>query len=661
MANLTGWLTGKRVRTVEFGQRSYCFNGANRPQCYDGVAWSYAGIENDPALTPPSPAFTQSSTGITGTYRYYVVPVNENKVTPDGQFERGIPVYWGETSPTNKTVTVNGIPATHIDPQVTHFEIYRNRNGYLDTGVADLEQPEAFYYIGHVTIGTTTYNDNTDDTAISSRQRMDFDRLYLPAHRYASVYAHRLFTSVYDDFSSGTVTVNTNTLLIDLTGSTFPDGVLGAWFQKDGEAKKYRIARRTSTTQIKLEEAFVGTLSGANYLISRDNYVIGYTEYLDAEACGRDGEENRYYVEIPEKQRSRGHIVYKGRLLVFTLDRCYWISAIEEDSPDAVAMREDPLWVGVGAVSGDAMCVADGLLYFLSLRGLCVWDGEGQPKLLDGLGTNWLDNLAPAQLDFCAVSQDPVTGEIVCSVPGTGQTENSLEYSFDPATMGFWPDRYTHPGLFTKTRDADGKPILLYTQGEFIVQRSKGTNDLAPSGTVTGVLTGSTTLSATDSTASFVTTGAGLKEAYIHFFNPLTFAYKGSRRIYSNTGTSVTWSSSGAGGGSLTLATGDRYHIGPVYWSWKTGDVCVPAHAQESLLAFFGVEPDTTDRYLHITETRDGTDKAVKQFLANKRFEQVALLQQAAVCAIKIESRETNATVSIRDITVEREVRGGTQ
>lgn len=662
MADLTGWLTSKRCRFVDFGTRTYAFNGGNRPQCYDGVGWSYAGIANDPLLTPPSPAFTLGSTGLTGTYRYYIVPANETKITPDSRIETGIPVYWGETSPVDQAVTINGIPATHADPQVTHFWIYRNRNGYLDTGIPDLQQPEAFYYVDSVAVGVTTYADTVQDLELVSSERIDFERLYVPANKYAAVYANRLFTAVADDFTSGTVTVNATASLIDLAGATWPDGVLGGWFQKDGDAKKYRIARRTSTTQILLEEDFVGALSGDTYKIFRDNYVLTFSKWLDAEGNGRDGEENRFYLEVPESRDITGIIEYLNRLLVFTIDRCFFVTATDDDTPDVVTMSEEPIWVGMGAVGGDAICVADGKVYFLSLRGLCVWDGQGQPKLLDGLGADWTDALAPAQFEYCSVAQDPYNGEIVCSVPGAGETENSLEYSYDPLTNGYWPDRHNHPGVFETTRDEDGRPVLIYSQGNFVIQRSRGTNDLVPSGTVAGTVTSTTTLTATDSTAAFFTTGSGLAEAYVHFFDPTTFAHKGSRRIVSNTATELTWSSTGAGGGVLTLVAGDLYTVGAIWWYWKTPHICVPAHAQEGLIAYYGIEPDaSTDRTIYLTETRDGTDKAIKRLLANKRFEQTALVQQARTFQLTLESRETNSTMSVRDLLVEREVRGGTQ
>lgn len=661
MANLTGWETGKRVRFFDFGERTYCCNGVNRPQCYDGVGWYYSGIENDPSLVAGTLPLT--GTGITGTFHYYVVPANENKVDLSGKYVTGIPVYWGSASPANQTVTVTGIPATHIDPQVTHFHIYRNRNGYLDTGILDSQQPDAFFYVGHVAVGTTTYADTTADTALVDEDRIDFTRFAPPAYKFATVYAHRVFAAGMYERTAGTVTVNTNAVLIDLAGSTWPDGVLGGWFQKDAQAKKYRISRRVSTTQILLEEAFVGALSGANYAISRENHAIWYSKYMDAEGWGINGEENRYYLEMPEKQEVTALIPYRGRLLAFGIDRCHEIQAAEDYDPDAVSISQEPLWKGLGAVGADAVVAADGYVYFLSMRGLARWDGEGQPELLDGLGTDWLDALAPAQLALCALSQDPYNGEIVIAAPAASQTENCLEYSYDPKTGGFWPDSYTHPDTFQQGRAANGKPCLFYNQGAYLVQRSVGTSDMVPSGTVTGVTTSqASTVTATDSTASFYSTGNGLAECYVHFFHPTTHTHIGSRRLSSNTGTILTWSSTGAGGGTLTVAAGSRYFIGPAWWYWKTPVLSASPNAHESLLAHVGVEPgESTERYLYLTETRDGTDKAAKRLIANKPFEQVPTLQAGHTMQLKLESRETNSIVSVRDLVLDREVRGGTQ
>jgi hypothetical protein len=302
------------------------------------------------------------------------------------------------------------------------------------------------------------------------------------------------------------------------------------------------------------------------------------------------------------------------------------------------------------------------MVYFLSLRGMCRWSGSGEPELLDALGTTWLDDLAPAQLESCSAEQDPHNGEVVIAAPGKSQTENSKEYSFDPRTGSFFPDNHTHPGLFAKGRGANGKPILYYTQGNFIIQRSTGTNDLVPSGTVTGTVTSTTSTTLTDSTAAFYTTGTGLREAYVHVFDTNTHALKGSRRITSNTATQLTWSSTGAGGGDLTLATGDTYFVGPVLWYWKTPVIVVPAHGKSELFAHIGVEPDAaTDRKLYVTETVDGTDKAVKRLTANRRMELVPLVQASKTYQLKVESRETDSLLSIRDVTIDREVREGPQ
>jgi len=658
VANLTGWLTGKRPRFLRFNERTYAFNGANRPQCYDGTSWTFCGIAPDSALV--AGGYTLSGGALTGTYRYYVAAINMNKRDVRGNPVQGIPVYWGETTPSSQDVRLDAIPATHADTQVTHFRVFRNRNGYLDTGVQDSQQPGAFYYVADVAIGTTTYTDSTTDATLSSKDRITFDHQYAPEMKYGAVYAHRMFGTGYHTFSAGTVTVNATNTKIDLASSTFPDGVLGAWFSKDGEVRKYRIDKRNTTTQLNLEEAFVGSLSGSAYKVFRESHIVWYSKWLDAEAWGPNGEENRYYIEVPAKQEVTGLIEFHGRLLVFCVDRCYWINATDEDDPSGVTIGEDPLWVGMGAVSGDAIWLADGYVYFLSMRGLCRWSGQGQPELLDGLGTDWLDDLAPAQLELCSGGQDPYNGEQVIAAPESSQSENGREYSFDWKTKGWWPDRYTHPAIFHQGRDADGKPVLFYAQQNYIVQRSRGTNDLAPSGDVTGTVDSTTTTTLVDTSATFNTTGNGLAEAYVHIFNTTTHALIGSRRISSNTATELTWLSSGAGGGTLTLAAGQTYFVGPIWWYWKTPVFAIPAHEHELMKCWVGVEPDSgTDRKIYVTETRDGTDKAtIKTFTANKVFENVYNLQSGHTHQLKFEVRATDAILSLRDIVSNREVRG---
>ena len=142
------------VRASQLGEYIYCWNGRNRMLKYNGVVWRYAGIDKavfTPSVTPAPPA----GAGLTGTYYYFVVPVNSTHLDLFGRACVGLPsAMSAAATPVAQKVTVANIPATHVDAQVDKWYIFRNLNGIFSTGISDEENE--FYKVGEVAIGIDT-------------------------------------------------------------------------------------------------------------------------------------------------------------------------------------------------------------------------------------------------------------------------------------------------------------------------------------------------------------------------------------------------------------------------------------------------------------------------------------------------------------------------
>lgn len=122
-----------------------------------GVVWSETTASfRKLGFTAPAAAITiaaGSGTGITATCRAYLVPVEKSGTTIIGR---------GNPSPVSNSITLSdqgiaysGIPATATDARTTHYEIYREDDGFpprLDVTV---------------TLGTTTASSNRSPTALS--------------------------------------------------------------------------------------------------------------------------------------------------------------------------------------------------------------------------------------------------------------------------------------------------------------------------------------------------------------------------------------------------------------------------------------------------------------------------------------------------------------
>lgn len=579
MADLTGMDTGARMRGKQYKFRAYCWNGRNRMRKFDGVNWYNSGI----ARSDFTPSVASIAGSLTGTYRYYVVPVNSKHFNPLGRVVAGIP------SRISAEITVNGagvrvanIPGTHADSQVDKWYIFRNRSGYYDANLED--EVQDFYYVGSVNVGTTQYDDTTTtDDQLAGAEILRFNQAIPPTFKYGEIYGERMFGCGFDTIEDGTATAGGST--VDFTGVSIPDGVVGCWFQKDGEATQYRITARVSSSQVTIDRAFVGTLTNGAYRIYRYPWEIYFSEFMDPEAWGPNGEAFRWKREVPGQEPITGIIPFGGSLLVFTATSIYAISG-KGPNPEDIKITPDPLFNGLGAVSGDAIFRVDDEVYFLSLRGPAVLRG-GAPQLIgQALDTDWLDCLtATEQALACVGGQDDY---VWFCVPRPGETENSRIFRYHRSDGSWWEESGMHPKFFFLDDTDDGQQNrLFFAQGKGVYQPDyspvtfptgapaavyHNQRDMAADGdlVLTGTVTSRTATTLTDSGATFPTTNGGLEQCYVTIYNS-DGTIHARRRITSNTGTQLTWSTGyGTGQGDLGNITGYTYAVGARHWLWTT-------------------------------------------------------------------------------------------
>ena len=651
MPNLTGLTTGTFPDGKQRHNRLYVWTGRDRMRKYDGENWRNAGIANSGSS---GASLAANGTGLYGTYYYYIVPANQKHFLRSGRVVCGGPyTRLGPITLQNQGVRISSIPGSFsADAQVTHFRIYRNKNGFTDTNIADEEQD--FFYVGSVAVGTTTYDDTTADDALDT-EIINFRTEIPPTFEMGEVFGERLFGAGFDPLTTGTATVNASTTLIDFSGVTIPDGVVGCFFQVDGDDARYTITARNSSTQITLSTAFVGALSGGTYSIYRDPSVLYLSEWDDFDAWGNRGEgfRNRLLIGGPmSTERIRAMKALDRSLYVFTETKIYRVWG---QGPDQTAIKIELFFDGIGCVGPRAIWSVDNTIYFLSLRGPMAFTGTSAPVAIgEKLGVGWIDGLNADQLKIAAVGSDG--RKVWFAVPEGSNTENSLAYVYDRLTDTWWQENHTHPMCYWLDRDSDGKPALFYGQGEFVVQTEYGATDGSPGGTVSGTSTSDTTTTLTDSGASFYTTGAGLKERYVHIFHPTTKALVGSRRISSNTSTALTWLSTGAGGGTLTIPDGSTYKIAPVYWYWRSKTFLDPVKVQRPMDLHItydlqGESPTSSVLLTHYVDDvarsnlyENEIDKVEKKYPINCR---------GHAYAVKLECRDGGNDVAIRSLALE--------
>lgn len=476
--DLTGMDMRAKARFIQYGNLLYGYNGRNRMRVLDGVGWNLAGIDggiDGPTFTPIT---TGSGTGITGTYVYYVAAANYNQLDAFGRCKEALP-----SSPsavlvvTNQTITISSIPATHIDPQVTHWNIYRNKDGEYDTGL--IPESQDFFLVAAVAIGTTTYDDSTTDDDLTGANLVRFFQNVPPTCTMAEIYGDRIFMCGFAPINDGTATVNAddNTLIdFDSVGYDLPDGVKGCWFQVAGDTAKYRIKALINNAQIQLSDAFAGALASGIYTIYRNPWEIYFSEQINVQAWGPDGEGLRNRLNVPGHETPTALKAFGGMLLVFTAENIYAITG-KGPNRSAIKLLPDPVYRGLGAVSQDAVCLVDNECSFLSWRGPATIAGS-EPRLFGiVLNTDWLDSLTVPEAALACMGTDDTS--IWVSVPVHGQTLNSRTFRYDRQTQSWWEETEMCPTQFIR-EDADNGRVaqLNYIQDRFVHQSAVGTLDL---------------------------------------------------------------------------------------------------------------------------------------------------------------------------------------
>lgn len=476
-AYFSGMDTSAKVRFLSFGRLLYAFNGRNRMRLTAGGGFILSGIDR----VVFTPSVTPSATGISGTYRYYVVPAMQAIGDIQGRPMEGLEsTVSPEITVTNKTITVGNIPATHANKAVQGWNVYRNLSGSYDY----------FYYIGSVAIGTTTYvdtkSDNNINPAVESTLRFDTQNTP-PTAKYGVMFGNRMFLAGFDDYVTGTATLNADTTKVDFSGASIPDGFKGCYFQLQGDSAIYVVKNVLSTTQVELTAAFTttytGTFAGAGYRIFRQYNEINFSEWGDPNAWGRDGELYRNKRWIPEGEKITGLAAFQGNLLVFTGVAIYVIQG-QGTNNDDIRILPDPLFKGFGCVSHDTIVHVDNELHWLSWRGP-VSIRNGAPEETGAvLNTDWIDTITATNMALaCAGTDDK---NIWFSWPSTetagGTAYNGRTVRFERDTQTWWEETEIHPTMYVRVNGTDERlDVCHYLQGKYLFRPNFGGFDGTPS------------------------------------------------------------------------------------------------------------------------------------------------------------------------------------
>lgn len=619
-----GFVTGQ---AVTFTNALYPYFSANSPFTIASTPSSTTftiatvGVGNGTLydLTPTSTSGmdcyvgSNPTAGITGTFYYVVVPTCATRFDGNGRGIEGIPsTVSAVAAPSNQSVVVGAIP-THSDPQVSHWNVYRTTNGGFDSRAS--VQDQDFFYLGRVTNGTATYTDTTADSSGWYKSATNFNRARFnqnipPTCKGMVEYGNRLFAWGFDPIM-GTVTVSNGSASVSAASVTLPNGIKGCSIRFAGENERYQIKSWDTGTTLTLDRTYEGALTtGAAFTIYRNKYEIWFSEFNDADAWGPDGEQRRNLLALPGDREITGCFPFQGTLLVFTTTEIWGVYGQGPNRFD-IKKLTDAASVDAGAVSQDAILRVGNEVHFLSLDGPASISAAGQQIQVKfpgiTLNTDWLDSLTATELALACAGTDGRS--VWYSVPSAAaQTLNSKTFRFDRDTEGWFEETEMCPVRFIRQDGTDGQiGVLFYLQGKTVNRAAYGTVDLVVAGALSGTIDGAvTTTSFAMLGTNFYTSNGGMVEHYVRIYRAGVLL--GTRRIISNDGLSVTWSSDATlpGSGTLVVAVGDTWEIGNIGWKWLTKTLEVPGHVERMMEAHATYTKGATNIFK--TDIVDGTE-----------------------------------------------------
>lgn len=560
-----------RPSIIYFGGWAFVIDGYNDPYLMDqnqAFKWWYK------APTTAITANESAAGSMSGVYKYLYTEFN--KTSGDGTMFYGLEstasaIYTTGTLSSKKvTLTLPGT-ATNTSGGITHLKIYRT----------DAGGSTAYYYIGFVAIGTTSFEDNAivgDTTQPSGKLTTLSDgsvtrtELNYPVtnFKYAFATKTRIVTFGNRVISDGTVSVTNGSATVTGSSTLFTQGCVGKIFYINNESRGYVVSTVASATSLTLAENYAGTTkSTQTYTLELDNALVKWSAKnpLTAKPMWWAFPTDFYrYLRYQDDSPFMGGACIGDQAVIFKQRSHYLLT----ESGDDFIPVESNTKIGLASNWTLANDIDDGTLIFLS------YDG----KLYKTNGLNAVDLNCNLMLHTDGIN---MANAERCQAVWYGQKSwymmiyPSLSYSgsgcdrmlvWDKRT-GQWVIHKIYANCIHIIEDTESgqaiKKPWIGTIGGFVYKLLTGNNFGASSGTLTGTSTAIGTATVTDSGASFYTTGDGLKDVYVSLFDT-TGAFKESQKISSNTGTIITvdtnWTTSPVAGWT--------YEIGSIIWSWKS-------------------------------------------------------------------------------------------
>lgn len=570
--------------------RVYGVNGIDRPFVWDTLA----GYRNWGMDAPPANTLgAVSGVGLTGAYSWRVTWYNS--VTDE---------YGASTAPLSATLanqgqTVNRPSIAGIDPQVTHWRLWRTIAGEGST----------YYLQGTYTKATTSTVDNTSDEVVGSSEVWEDHSPPLGKYRWAEEFKGRLYVYGSRIESTGTVTCANGSPNVTGAGTQFTQAMKDQKFYFAADTVVYTVLSVTDATHLVLTANKVGAVAGVVYRITAEDpaafaWSFGGSESFDPASAydvfPNDG-------DFPSGMKRIG-----GSLIFWKRAHAYAYDFAGDPDPSTTAVLQ-PALAGRGLVRHECCVVVGPTAYCLDSIGPYIFDGGSQVVEIDqGIrrmfhpdeGTPAEERINRAYSSTWHGEHDPKTNCIVWFVTSGSEAFPQTELCWQLDRQRWTVNRKPMP-MMASTRCVDdaGEYRLVVTDaldaGPWAYSGTRGL-DGTTHGTIAGTATAGGASTLTDAGAAFWTTGVGLKGVPVSIIGG---AGRGQTRIIaSNTATVLTTSAAWTTQPDATSV----YRVGAMEtrskYVWQSFDAGSRQAAQACRVYY---EPTATDRTLSVRFFKD--------------------------------------------------------
>lgn len=541
-------------------------DAVNEMTWWDGSNATGYVVPYKPAAAPT--VATGAATGLTGDYYYafaYYVGTHEDEATAgDGKFVQSsimgpISATSALVQPSNQKVTVT-IP-TDPDAATTGTDkvaLFRTVAG----GTA--------LFFHSIQTQNQAYADSLADSSLGAAAPTTNVRPPL----FSTIASHKgyLFAANGEPYTTGTASVANGSANVTLSAAAAVNpGMVGMYFQVDGDSERYPIGTATAATSVITFDT--DSTGAAVTYAGSTNTTASYSIYLDPRRlyyCRKDAGlfypwhwpgTNILELDASFNDRIIGLIDNEDRLFVFGENNIWEVS---EAGSGTDTFYIEPRVTGVGAVGKRAMCLTDeDEIYFLAGdSNIHVYAGSSQAPVVSQNIWPSLQSIQSTMRPYTHMHFDPKHHIIICCVGLDAADDFDFAFVYDLMTKTWW--KWWFP--FTAGAVVSGTLYLGDTEGR-IYTFGTGNADGVTSGTTSGTATAATTTSLTDDDATFNTTGDGDRGAWVRITGGTG---KGQiRQIQSNTATALTINAAW----SETPDTTSTYTVGGIYSFWTSGDL----------------------------------------------------------------------------------------